>query len=360
MKQIIAIVGPTASGKTDVALELAEALGTEIVSADSMQFYRGMEIGTGQPTPAQLARVRHHFIGHLAPDEFMSAAAYAEAARAVVARLNAAGKPAIVAGGSGLYLRALIDGLFEGPGRSCEIRQRLHAQAEAEGTHALHAQLQTLDPVYAAKVLPGDLRRIVRALEVHELTGKPLSAHHAEQKAAATASSTATPNSAQLSRELLSPATAVGTTVPIRPIGPIPPILPITPISPNAPQPLATNQFALDWPREILYDRINRRVAAMFAAGLIEEVESLLKSGYETQVERLKSLGYREILAHLRGQATLADTIAAIQMNHRRYAKRQLTWFRRDTRIQWHRMDAEVETFDVKTVAERIAQTLPE
>src|SRR5690349_9207736 len=129
MKSVIAIVGPTASGKTDLAIELADTLHTEIISADSMQFYRGMEIGTGQPTPEQLARVQHHFIGHLAPDAFMSAADFADAARAVIARLNAACKPAVVVGGSGLYIRALIDGLFEGPGRSCEIRQRLHARA---------------------------------------------------------------------------------------------------------------------------------------------------------------------------------------------------------------------------------------
>jgi len=310
MKQIIAIVGPTASGKTDVAIELAVALNTEIISADSMQFYRGMEIGTGQPTPEQLARVKHHFIGHLSPEAFMSAADFSEAARPVVDRLNAAGKPAVVCGGSGLYIRALIDGLFEGPGRSCDIRQRLHAQADAEGTPRLYAHLQATDPAYAATVLPGDLRRIVRALEVHELTGKPLSTHHAEQQAEA--------------------------------------------------EPLDSAQFGLDWPRETLYDRVNRRVEAMFAAGLVEEVKTLQESGHETHMERLKSLGYREVLAHLRGQATLPETIAAIQMNHRRYAKRQLTWFRRDTRIHWLRMDAGATEFRTKQVAERIAQTLGE
>jgi len=306
--QIIAIVGPTASGKTDVAIELAAALHTEILSADSMQFYRGMEIGTGQPTPAQLARVKHHFIGHLSPEAFMSAAEFSEAARPVVARLNAAGKPAVVCGGSGLYIRALIDGLFEGPGRSCDIRQRLHAQADAGEMHALYAQLQTIDPAYAATVYPTDLRRIVRALEVHELTGKPLSAHHAEQQAEA--------------------------------------------------EPFDTAQFGLDWPREILYERVNRRVEAMFATGLVEEVKTLQKSGNETHMERLKSLGYREVLAHLRGQATLPETISAIQMNHRRYAKRQLTWFRRDTRIHWIRMDASAAEFQAKPIAERIGQTL--
>ncbi len=302
MKQIIAIVGPTASGKTDLAIEVALALNTEIISADSMQFYRGMEIGTGQPTREQLARVPHHFIGHLAPDAFMSAADFSEAARPVVARLNAAGNPAVVCGGSGLYIRALIDGLFEGPGRSCDIRQRLHAQADAGETPRLYAQLQAIDPDYAAKVLPGDLRRIVRALEVHELTGKPLSAHHAEQQAEA--------------------------------------------------EPFDTAQFALDWPREQLYVRVNRRVEAMFAAGLIEEVKALLDAGHEPEMQRLKSLGYREVIAHLRGEATLPETIAAIQMNHRRYAKRQLTWFRRDVRIEW--MTIGLPEFKAQKIAAQI------
>lgn len=304
MKPIVAIVGPTASGKTDVAIALAERLGTEIVSADSMQFYRGMAIGTGQPTPEQLARVPHHFIGHLRPDEFVSAGLYGEQARAVVARLNAEGKAAVVVGGSGLYLRALIDGLFEGPGRSCDIRERLHALADAGETPALYARLQALDPAYAGTVYPGDLKRIVRALEVHELTGKPLSAHHAEQQADGEA--------------------------------------------------LDAAQVGLDWPRETLYARINSRVLAMFEAGLVHEVESLLQAGFETQMERIKSIGYREVMAHLRGGAGLEETVAAVQMQHRRYAKRQLTWFRRDTRIHWVPMGAEPSVFQ----AERVVQHL--
>ncbi len=307
MKPLIAIVGPTASGKTDVALALAERLGTEIISADSMQFYRGMEIGTGQPTAHELARVPHHFIGHLRPDEFIAAGPYGEQARTVVARLNAAGKPAVVVGGSGLYIRALIDGLFEGPGRSCDIRQRLHTVAGAGGTPALYARLQEVDPDYAGKVMPGDLRRIVRALEVHELTGRPLSAHHAEQQADA--------------------------------------------------DPLDAVQFGLDWPRAVLYARINARVVAMFEAGLVREVESLLQADFETQVERIKSLGYREIMAHLRGELGLDETIALVQMQHRRYAKRQLTWFRRDTRIQWLEMGAEPSLFHPERIAQRILET---
>jgi tRNA dimethylallyltransferase len=283
--QLIAIVGPTASGKTDLAIDLARHLGTEIVSADSMQFYRGLEIGTAQPTVVQLARVPHLFIGNLDPSVEISAADYADAARAHVARLNALGKPAVVVGGSGLYIRALIDGLFEGPAADPDIRARLHERAEAGETPQLYAELQGVDPDYAARIQPGDLRRIVRALEVFELTGRPLSALHAEH------------------RQLADPLNAL--------------------------------QIGLDWRRDRLYDRINRRVQAMFDAGLLDEVRQLLDAGHEPDLERLRPLGYRECIQHLRGELSLPDTIAAIKQATRRFAKRQLTWFRADERIHW-------------------------
>lgn len=285
MQQVIAIVGPTASGKTALAIDLALELHTEIVSADSMQFYRGMEIGTGQPTPEQLALVNHHFIGHLAPAEYMSAGEYAAAAREVVTRINSAGKPAVVVGGSGLYIRALIDGLFEGPGRSCDIRARLHNRATAGEAHVLYAELQRVDPEYAARIQPGDLRRIVRALEVFELTGRPLSTLHAEQQAEA--------------------------------------------------DPLDAVQVALDWPRDELYKRIDRRVVTMFDGGLLDEVQRLLDQGCEPQLQRLKTLAYRECISYLRGEIPLDRTVAAIQQDTRRYAKRQLSWFRADERVRW-------------------------
>lgn len=313
--QLIAIIGPTASGKTNLAIDLAIHLQTEIVSADSMQFYRGLEIGTAQPTPDQLARVPHHFIGHLDPAQHISAAEFAEAARAVVARLNAQGKPAVVVGGSGLYIRALIDGLFEGPGRSCDIRARLHARAKSEKTEAgetppgatptLYAELQRIDPDYAARIHPSDLRRIVRALEVHELTGRPLTALHAEQQQQA--------------------------------------------------DPLNALQIGLDWPRDQLYDRINQRVLHMFETGLLHEVQRLLDTGHEQNLLRLKSLGYRECIQHLQGQLPLDQTIAAIQQNTRRYAKRQLTWFRADERIRWVTPESnEVALFRLDSILDRV------
>ncbi len=291
---IIAVVGPTASGKTALAIDIAEALDTEIVSADSMQFYRGMEIGSGAPSADELARVRHHFVSFLDPGETMSAGRFESIARPVIDRLNAEGRVAIVVGGSGLYIRALIDGLIDGPSASGDLRARLAERAESVGAEAMYRDLVAIDPAYAAQIDPNDLRRIVRALEVYELTGKAFSAHHAEQQ-------------------------------PIR-------------------APLECLQIAIDWPRAELYERINRRVEAMFASGFVEEVETLLRGGQEANLLRLRALGYREIIRHLRGGRSREETVELIKQQTRRYAKRQLTWFRADTRIEWI-SPAEAETF---------------
>lgn len=282
---ILAIVGPTASGKSALAVEVAERLATEIVSADSMQFYRGMEIGTAAPTQDELARVPHHFVGFLNPDEEFSAAAYEVAARKLVAGLNARGKTAVVVGGSGLYVSALIDGLFPGPGKDEALRARLHEQAEDAGADELYARLEKVDPVYADTINPNDLRRIVRALEVYELTGRPLSELHREH------------------RETVRPLKAV--------------------------------QIGLDWPRDELYARIDARVDLMLEQGLVDEVKRLIDEGYAAEIDRLRSLGYREIAAYLRGETTLDEALDLMKRNTRRYAKRQLTWFRADSRVQW-------------------------
>lgn len=282
---VLAVVGPTASGKTALALDLAERLDTEIVSADSMQFYRGMEIGTGAPIAPELARVRHHFIGFLRPDEAFSAGAYEIAARDVVAALNARGKTAVVVGGSGLYVSALIDGLFPGPGKDETVRARLQAEAEDAGVGELYARLAAVDNDYARTINPNDLRRIVRALEVFELTGRPLSALHREHR--------------------------------------------------ESERSLNAVQVGLDYPRDELYARIEARVDQMLASGLVAEVERLIDEGYGADIERLRSLGYREMAAYLRGESTLDEAVELMKRNTRRYAKRQLTWFRGDPRVKW-------------------------
>lgn len=285
MTSVLALVGPTASGKTSLAVELAEALGTEIISADSMQVYRGMEIGTAAPTPEERARVPHHLVSFLDPADHFSAGEFERQARQIVARLNAQGKTAVVAGGSGLYLRALIDGLFPGPARDEAIRERLQSEAESGGVEAMYRRLQDVDPDYARAILPGDLRRIVRALEVYEITGAPLSALHREHR--------------------------------------------------EAEAPLDAVQVALDLPRPELYARIEARVDRMLEAGFLDEVRALLDAGYEDRLAKIRSLGYREMIAHLKGELSLAEAVALMKQNTRRFAKRQLIWFRPDPRIYW-------------------------
>jgi len=185
VRNVVAVVGPTASGKTALALELAVRLDSEIISADSMQVYRGMEVGTAAPTPQERAMVKHHFIGMLSPGEEFSAGMFERLARKVVKSLNAHAKTAVVVGGAGLYVRALLEGLFPGPEKDDAIRSRLHREAEKEGVPRLYARLKVCDPDYADLINQNDLRRIVRALEVYELTGRPLSKLHAEHQEAA-------------------------------------------------------------------------------------------------------------------------------------------------------------------------------
>lgn len=285
MSPLLAVVGPTASGKTALAVEVAETLGAEIISADSMQVYRGMEIGVGAPTPDERARVKHHFVGTLDPGDYFSAGTFQRLARQVIEDLNRQGKPAVVVGGSGLYVRALIDGLFAGPQADESIRSRLHAEAEEQGVAALYERLEQRDPDYAADIQPGDLRRIVRALEVLEMTGRPFSDHHNEH------------------RQTL--------------------------------ESLETVQVALDYPRKQLYARIDARVDRMIEQGFIDEVRKLLDAGHEPHLMRLRSLGYPEFIAHLKDETTLEQAADAIKQNTRRFAKRQLSWFRGDTRIHW-------------------------
>ena len=282
---LLAVVGPTASGKTSLAIRLAEGLGTEIISADSMQFYQGMEVGTGAPTREELARIKHHFVGFLEPAEDFSAGRFGELARRVVDDLNGRGKVAVAVGGSGLYITALIDGLFDGPAKDESIRSRLKAEAHEGGVAALYARLETVDPDYADVIGANDLRRIVRALEVLEITGTPLSVLHRRHRQ-------------------------------------------------NA-QSLDAVQVALEWPRDQLYARIDARVDQMLEQGLLEEVQALLDHGHGPDIERLRSLGYREMAAHLRGECPLGEAMERMKRNTRRYAKRQLSWFRGDPRIHW-------------------------
>ena len=286
----IAIVGPTGSGKTELAVRLAETLGTEIISVDSMQFYKGMEIGTAIPSIEIRQRIPHHFIAFVPPDYKMNAGLFQNLARKELDRIKQEGKIPIIVGGSGLYISALIDGLFEGPASSEEIRKQIKEHLATYGPECLVKKLNEVDPVYASKLTsPNDLVRIIRALEVYELTGIPFSEWHKKHHEQA--------------------------------------------------KPLQAVQVAIGWQRDVLYERINKRVDGMIQDGWIEEVETLLKNGYEKDIYRLKALGYREIVYFLKGEQNLENTVENIKLHHRRYAKRQITWFRSDKRVQWAVMD---------------------
>jgi tRNA dimethylallyltransferase len=284
---LLVILGPTASGKSSLAIHLAESLGAEIVSCDSVAVYRNFEIGTAKPCRADRARIAHHMIDVAEPGEPFTAGEYARQARAAIADIASRKKLAIVVGGTGLYLRALLEGLFPGPQRSDELRERLRARASERGSGHLHRILSRLDPASAEKIHANDTPKLIRALEVCLAARAPMS---------------------QLLRE-------------------------------QGRDPLLgfhILRLGLNPPREQLYDRINRRAAQMFTDGLIAETQSLLQCyGDARNITPIHSLGYQQTLQHLRGELTPEQAIAAAQQGHRNYAKRQMTWFRREPNVSW-------------------------
>jgi tRNA dimethylallyltransferase len=284
-RSLIIISGPTCVGKTDAAIALAEPLGAEIISADAMQVYRYMNIGTAKPTEEQRARVPHHLIDVANPDEPFSAALFKTMADAVIREIHQKGRPIFVVGGTGLYIKALVRGLFPGQEQDGVVRKRLKHEAETVGLDALYQRLQKVDPAAAARIHPKDTYRIIRALEVHHVTGQPIS-HH--QK--------------------------VHDFRHFR---------------------YRTLKIALAPDRNILYDRINRRVDLMLASGLLEEVKWLLAQGYPSTLKSMRSIGYRHMGDYLEGRTPWDETIRLFKRDTRRYAKRQLTWFRADPEILW-------------------------
>jgi tRNA dimethylallyltransferase len=283
-QHVLILTGPSGSGKTHLGLKLADALGAEIISMDSMALYRGLDIGTAKPTAAERQRVRHHLVDELDPWESATVAWWLERARECCRDIEMRGKRPLIVGGTPLYLKALLFGLFDGPPADQELRQRLQAEATSAGPQVLHQRLAAVDPRAAARLHPNDVRRIVRALEIWELTGSPLSAWQTQW-----------PNAPDSSAAL-----AAG----------LPRIL------------------WLDLPRPELYRRINTRVEAMFTSGLIGEVRALGNLPQPLSREASQALGYKEVLAHLAGQATVEETIARVQIRTRNFAKRQITWFR--------------------------------
>lgn len=271
------LTGPTACGKTAAAPVLAERINAEIVALDSMSLYRGMDVGTAKPTLAERARVPHHLIDILDPHEDYTVVEYLQSALHTCRDIVRRGRTPLFVGGAGLYLRAILRGVFDGPPADWEFRRRLEEEAAHRPPEYLHAKLQAVDPAAARRLPPQDRRRLIRALEVHHLTGRPAS----EQQ-----------------RQF-----------------PLPPE--------ERPQ----HVYWLHPPRDRLYQRINRRVEAMLVAGLVDEVRRLL-AGPPLSRTAAQALGYAEMIAMLRGEGTLADAVDAIQTKTRQFAKRQHTWFR--------------------------------
>jgi tRNA dimethylallyltransferase len=283
--KIIVILGPTASGKSELAVRLAEHFAGEIVNADSMQVYKGMDIGTAKPGPDLLQRVPHHLLDVVSPDVNFTAAAYRAAACQVIADIVARGKQVFVVGGTGLYIRALLHGLVDSPGGNEVVRQELQAVALREGNAALLQRLATVDPTTAARLHPNDQVRIIRALEVYLQSGQPISAMWAAHS--------------------------------------------------FAEEHFDCLKIGLSLERAELYRRIEGRVEAMLAAGLVDEVAALLADGYDAGLKPLQAIGYKEICSYLAGNCSLAEAVELIKRNTRRYAKRQLTWFQKESAINW-------------------------
>jgi len=279
------IVGPTGAGKTAFAVEVAASLGAEIVNADSRQLYRRIDLGTAKPTAADRARVPHHLIDVCDPVAPIDVAEFAAMARSAIAGIAARGRPALVVGGSGLYLRVLRGGIFVGPPAAPEYRAELVAVAAKRGVEELSRQLAEVDPLAARRIGANDLPRLVRALEVYAFSGITISEHQNRHRIAGGG------------YENL----AIGLTL----------------------------------ARDCLYERIDRRFEAMIAGGLIDEVRGLLAAGYRADSVALKTIGYREVAQYLSGKLSLPAAIEAAQRESRRLAKRQLTWFRRERDLVW-------------------------
>lgn len=284
--KLVIVLGPTAVGKSELALDLAERLDAEIINADSQQVYRHMDIGTGKVSAAERVRVPHHLIDVVDPDEEFNAALFRRFAAAAIDEIQRRDKNLVVCGGTGLYLKALTRGLFGGPGQVPEVRRSLEADIKNHGLAAVQRRLAAIDPRAASSIHPNDRQRIMRALEVFAITGRPLSAWHEDHS--------------------------------------------------FHEAPYEVVKIGLMRARAELYDRIDRRSDRMIEEGLLEEVHGLVERGFDLDLKPLRSVGYRQIGALIRGETDLAGATDEMKRETRRLAKRQLTWFRRDGEIRWY------------------------
>lgn len=301
---VIVIVGPTCSGKTALAIELALKLKTEIISADSRQVYRYLNIGTAKATENQKKEVKHHLIDFLNPDENFNASKFSVEVLKVISHLQKKEKIPIVVGGSGLYVKALIDGIIDEVDIDEDYRNKLLELRKEHGNEFLYDELKKVDLESANKMLPQNWKRIIRALEVFHLTGKTIGYFHSTQK----------------KRENY-----------------------------------LFKQCGLQWDRSKLYRNIDNRVDNMIANGLVDEVKSILAMGYDKKINALNTVGYKEIISYLEEEVSLDKAIDLIKRNTRHFAKRQLTWFKKDQRIRWYNIH---EVTQLDQIAEEIIRSL--
>jgi len=297
---LLVILGPTAVGKSEIAISLAKKIDGEIVSADSMQFYRGMNLGTAKPSADEQKIVPHHLIDLLKPDVSFNVFDYAKRAEKIIKEIHRRKKVPILVGGSGLYIRAVVDGLFENPKIDSKKKFSAKEKLRNKSTDFLYQELKKVDRKASQKIHPNDRRRIKRALEVFYTTGIPISVLQRKKPA----------------------------------------------------RPFQTLLIGINRERKELYQRINKRVEAIFAQGFVDEVKTLLENGYTENLNSMQAIGYQETITYLNNERSLAETIELIKKNTRRYAKRQLSWFRQDKRINWLSLGSEETPREVITKIE--------
>lgn len=300
-RKVIVIVGPTGSGKTALSLHLARLLKTEIISADSRQFYKYLDIGTAKPTENELRGINYHMIGFLMPEVDYNVSKFKKDSLKICNTLWNKGQLPIITGGSGLYIKSIIDGLSDTPDPDFKIRENLLVEKEKYGVEALHRKLKDIDPESAAAIHQNNWKRVIRAIEVYYKTGIKISDVNEKN---------------------------VGDSN------------------------IKADQYGILWDRDTLYSRINERCDRMIEEGLVEEVRKLMNSGFSRNLNSLNTLGYKEIIAYLEGEINLVEAIELFKRNTRRYAKRQLTWFRKDSRITWQSINC---SEDLIIFAEKIA-----
>lgn len=296
---MIVITGPTASGKTALSVDVAKKLDGEIINGDSMQIYKYMDIGTAKPTQEEREGIPHHLMDFVMPDQPFSVAMYCKYAKEVIDDIHSRGKLPVLVGGTGLYIDSLVENVqFVEMDSDPDFRNNMEEEAKEKGNDLIYNMLMEIDPQSGAKIAPADTKRIIRALEVYHVTGKTITWHNEQSKL--------------------------------------------------VPSPYETYMFAISHDREQLYDKINRRVDMMMERGLVEEVKNILDMGVDEKCTAMQAIGYKEIVECLKGETSLDEAAEKIKQGSRRYAKRQMTWFRRNEKIKWIGQDSSQIIDDIK------------